>query len=75
MGHYTLEILVDEVYTGESKKKKIINMYLNIHSAPKVNVTAENSDFQFFIAEETSKLMCEVQGYPIDQNSLNWMFK
>ena len=75
MGHYTLEILVDEVYTGESKKKKIINMFLNIHSAPKVSVTAENSVLQFFMAEKPAKLMCEVQGYPIDQNSLDWMFR
>ena len=74
MGHYTLEIEVDEDVQLDSKEKEKIDMYLNIISDPVVKLSDDNSD-HFFMAKKSATLTCEVEGYPIDENSLVWKFR
>ena len=74
MGHYTLHIQVDEHYTGESKLDKQVDMYLNIPSDPKIKVIPQVTN-SFYISEKPANFSCNVQGFPVDLNSLKWTFR
>ena len=74
MGHYTLEIEVDEDVQLGLKEKEKIDMYLNIISDPVVKLSDDNFG-HFFLTKESTTITCEVEGYPIDENSLVWKFR
>ena len=51
-------------------------MYLNVKRDPEVKVKLpEKNIYPFVMANEETTLTCEVEGFPIDQNNLEWSFR
>ena len=57
-------------------KKKTIDMYLSVKRDLEVKVElSENYPYSFVMANKETTLTCEVEGFPIDQNNLEWSFR
>ena len=60
----------------KNMKKKTIDMYLNVKRDPEVKVELpENYRYPFVMENKETTLRCEVEGFPIDQNNLEWSFR
>ena len=60
----------------KNMKKKTIDMYLNVKRDPEVKVELpENYRYPFVMENEETTLRCEVEGFPIDRNNLEWSFR
>ena len=59
----------------KNMKKKTIDMYLNVIRDPEVKVELPENRYPFVMANEQTTLKCEVEGFPIDRNNLEWSFR
>ena len=73
IGKYSFDIYVKNENLEEILDKSI-DMYLKIETNPQVVVGPKVKN-SFFLAYKSTLFTCQVQGFPIDESSLQWTFK
>jgi FMS-like tyrosine kinase 1 len=73
MGHYVFTIEVDNDAQDARPLVKDIDMYLKVAADPVVTLTAE-FEKKLYLYQHSYEYTCRVEGYPIDEQSLQWTF-